>query len=75
MSIRTFIFCDICNTSGIRMPNDRRSKPRENGSGRRITDARAWFEGSVAEAVAAGWQVDTEGRHVCNTCQKRGYKS
>lgn len=40
MSIRSFIFCDICNPQGIRTIELRRS-PRENDrNGRQISDGR-----------------------------------
>ncbi len=72
MSIRTFIFCDICNRSGIRQLEQRRGPNRSASHGRRITDGRAWFEGSVTEAQQAGWIIDEHDRHICKRCHDRG---
>jgi hypothetical protein len=71
MAIRTFIFCDICNSMGIRTPEMRQGTHRDpERRGRRVTDSRAWFEGEITEAIAAGWLIDSEGRHVCPGCQR-----
>lgn len=72
MSIRTFVFCDVCNPKGIRMIEERRNTKRSDNPGRRLTDGRAWFEGTSVEATEAGWRTHTDGRHVCPRCQKRG---
>ncbi len=72
MSLRTFVFCDGCNPMGIRTVEMRRStRDRDARAGRRITDGRAWLEGSVAEAEAAGWSVARDGRHLCPLCTAR----
>lgn len=70
MSIRTFIFCDICNPQGLR-PVEFRRAPRENErEGRRISDGRAWYEGSVYETVnSVGWLVGEDGEHICPACK------
>lgn len=68
MSIRTFIFCDICNLQGVRAIEYRRS-PREDGrTGRRISDGRIWFDGNLAEAIDSGWTTDVDGQHICPVC-------
>jgi len=71
MAIRTFIFCDICNPMGMRTPEMRQGTHRDSEHrGRRVSDSRAWFEGEITEAIAADWQIDPEGRHVCPGCQQ-----
>ena len=73
MSIRTFIFCDICNTRGIRIIEERRSAPASRPNmGRRLSDGRSWFGGTLAEARAAGWCTDAQDRHVCPRCFSHG---
>lgn len=70
MSIRTFIFCDICNPQGLRSIEFRRS-PRESGrEGRRILDGRNWYEGTIYEATtSAGWIISEQGEHICPGCK------
>ncbi|MBS3954973.1 MAG: hypothetical protein KGZ88_18620 [Methylomicrobium sp.] len=70
MSIRKFIFCDICNPQGLRSIEFRRSTRIDERNGRRISDGRAWFEGDVINAVENGWQITPEGSHICPACQK-----
>ncbi len=69
MSIRKFIFCDICNPQGLRSIEFRRSPRADERSGRRISDGRAWFEGELSQAVEAGWQCNSDGMHICPNCQ------
>jgi hypothetical protein len=64
------MFCDVCNQQGIRYIEQKRSTQRGDTGGRRITDGRAWFEGSLEEAIKAGWLHDN-GRHICPKCQQR----
>lgn len=67
--LRVIIFCDICNQQGIRYIEQNRSIQRADKEGRRITDDRAWFEGSLEEALKEGWkQKGTE--HICPRCQE-----
>lgn len=69
MSIRTFIFCDICNPQGLRSVEFRRS-PRENErNGRRLCDGRSWFDGKLSDALKQGWMVDSDQQHICPVCQ------
>jgi len=76
MAIRTFIFCDICNPMGIRIPEMRQATHRDSEHrGRRVSDSRAWFEGEITEAVAEDWLIDPEGRHVCPRCQQSQNRS
>ena len=73
MSIRTFIFCDICNPQALRSIEFRRT-PRENErSGRRLSDGRAWFDGSLTHAFSSGWVIDSNQQHICPECQKINY--
>lgn len=74
MSIRRFIFCDICNPKTIRQIEERRHSRRDDPAmGRRVSDGRAWFDGSEEEALEAGWLIEEDtGRHICPHCQKRG---
>lgn len=71
MSIRTFIFCDICNPQGLRPIEFRRAPRKNDRGGRRVSDGRAWYEGSVYEAVeSVGWVIGNEGEHICPECKK-----
>lgn len=75
MSIRTFVFCDVCNPKGVRIVEERRNPVGRDNPGRRISDGRAWFEGSTADAEKAGWHLYVDGRHVCPRCHQRGLDS
>lgn len=67
--IRTFIFCDRCNPMGIRIISNK-SDPT-----RRISDERAWFEGTTDEAKKEGWIISIS-KHTCPCCiQKYESKS
>ena len=71
MVMRTFIFCDICNQPAIRIP-DRRNGTERESTGRRTTDGRVWFEGSLTEAVVKyGWEHTDDGLHICPKCLAR----
>lgn len=73
MAVRTFVFCDVCNPQGIRYVEQRRTPKRDRPHGRRVTDGRAWHEGSAADAARSGWKVSTDGsRHICPRCHERG---
>ncbi|MBI5329171.1 MAG: hypothetical protein HZB71_01005 [Betaproteobacteria bacterium] len=77
MARRSFIFCDICNPLAIRDIEMRRNTGRcqdgakDKGKGRRITDGRAWFDGSDEEAQTDGWVPTEDGQHICPTCFER----
>lgn len=73
MSLRMFLFCDFCNPEGIRVLDDRRFKARKEGySGRRYSDSRVWFEGSVEEAITRhGWIISDDDKHICPGCKQR----
>jgi len=68
MSIRTFIFCDICNPQGLRSIEFRR-RPRDARTGRRLSDGRSWIEGSMSAAVENGWSINLDGKHICPACK------
>ena len=70
MSIRTFIFCDICNPQAIRAIEFRRASREHERSGRRLSDGRIWFDGSLDEAIDKGWICNEQGQHICPVCQK-----
>ena len=71
MAIRTFMFCDFCNPGGTRCIEQRRDSHRGNRTGRRISDSRVWFEGSIEAAASDhGWLVDGN-VHICPDCRKR----
>ena len=73
MAVRTFVFCDICNPQGIRYVEQRRTPKGDRPHGRRVTDGRAWYEGSTTDAARAGWKISTDGaHHVCPRCHERG---
>jgi hypothetical protein len=72
MTIRSFIFCDFCNPMAMRLVEVRRSgNLREERLGRRISDGRMWFEGSLSEASELGWEVNDMGQHICPVCTAR----
>ena len=68
--LRTFIFCDICNQHGLRYIEQNRSSKRGDVGGRRVTDGRSWYGGSLEEALKLGWMYD-DGEHICPRCHKR----
>ena len=70
MSIRTFIFCDICNPQALRSIEFRRSPREEERNGRRISDGRNWFEGMWPEAMKSGWNSTPKNQHICPACQQ-----
>lgn len=83
MSIRAFLFCDKCNPQGIRTINHRYSmiERRDTGvrhgdsvrrqfDGRRNTDGRAWFEGSLEDGIEAGWVINEAGELLCPNCKE-----
>lgn len=72
--LRVIVFCDICNLQGIRYIEQQRSSDRGDVGGRRITDGRAWYEGSLIEAEQIGW-VTEEDKHICPKCVARQSES
>jgi len=70
MTLRTFIFCDICNPQGVRSIEQRRSRKELDRNGRRICDGRSWVEGGLSEAKNNGWIAKPNGQHICPICQK-----
>jgi len=74
MSIRKFIFCDICNPQGVRSIEFRRAPRSDQRTGRRLSDGRAWYEGELSAAIEkAGWIRTPDGRDICPICQKHSY--
>ena len=72
MSVRTFLFCDFCNPGGLRTVEYQRCGRRPSCAGRRREDGRAWFEGTVEEAVEQhGWHCTEDGYHLCPECKAR----
>ncbi|WP_347987365.1 hypothetical protein [Methylomonas sp. AM2-LC] len=70
MTIRTFIFCDICNPQGLRSIEYRRTTRLDERSGRRISDGRAWLEASLDQSLdKSGWVRTADGLHLCPRCQ------
>ncbi len=73
MSIRTFLFCDVCNPRGVRIPEQRRDMQHRNTQGRRVTDGRSWFEGDLKSAVNDNdWVSMDGGYYVCPICSAKG---
>jgi hypothetical protein len=73
MSIRTFLFCDVCNPRRIRTPEQRRDMQRRESSGRRLSDGRSWFEGDAEQAVNENnWVALDSGLYVCPICDAKG---
>jgi len=70
MTIRQFIFCDICNPQALRSIEFRRAPREDERTGRRISDGRAWFEGEWESASEAGWSATAEGQHICPLCRE-----
>jgi hypothetical protein len=68
--LRVIIFCDVCNPQGIRYIEQNRSTQRGDLGGRRVTDGRAWYEGSLDEALQLGW-LHVGGEHICPRCAAR----
>lgn len=68
MTIRTFIFCDICNPQCVRSIEFRRAPRNSERGGRRISDGRSWFEGSLSNAASQGWLI-TDTNHICPACR------
>ncbi len=71
MTIRHFIFCDVCNPQGLRTIDFRRKPRSESESGRRLSDGRAWFEGNSSQARKQGWSAMPDNRHMCPVCRDR----
>ncbi len=71
MARRSFIFCDICNPLALRAIEMRRTTGRDSRDGRRLSDGRAWYDGSDGEAKHAGWVVADDGQHICPACFER----
>lgn len=69
MSIRTIVFCDICNPRALKSVELRRERQGEERAGRRLTEGRAWLEGELSDAVANGWLYMPDGRHICPACR------
>lgn len=67
---RSFIFCDCCNPSGVRIVETRRFRMRGDRSGRRVTDGRAWIEGGAENPTEDGWLTTKDGRHYCPKCRE-----
>ena len=68
--LRVIIFCDICNQQGIRYIEQQRNLQRGDEGGRRITDGRTWYEGTLAEAEQIGWLIEND-IHTCPRCRAR----
>ena len=75
MSIRTFLFCDVCNPRGIRTPEQRRDMHRRETYGRRISDGRSWFEGDLEQAKSENWVAHDDGSYVCPGCAAKGLRA
>jgi hypothetical protein len=71
MARRSFIYCDICNPLALRSIEMRRVTGRDSRDGRRLSDGRAWYDGSDKEAKHAGWVVADDGQHICPSCFER----
>lgn len=72
--LRIIVFCDTCNPQGIRYIEQQRNSERGDEGGRRITDGRAWYEGSLTEAGQIGWIIDGD-KHICPKCEARRKES
>lgn len=68
MSMKTFIFCDLCNPLCLHQM-DRREQSREGiAAGRRFTDNYSWLEGGIDESTQNGWMVTSNNKHICPRC-------
>lgn len=71
MSRRSFIFCDLCNVMATRAIEMRRGgHGRDSRDGRRVSDGRAWFDGSDEQAQQRDWLIAGD-HHVCPLCVAR----
>lgn len=71
MSIKTFIFCDLCNPLCLHQI-DRREQARDGlAAGRRFSDNYSWIEGSAEEIGEYGWIVTSNHKHICPRCYAR----
>lgn len=72
MSLKTFVFCDLCNPLCIHQV-DRREQGREGiaSAGRRFTDNYSWVEGEPGEIADSGWIVTSNNKHICPRCYAR----
>ncbi len=71
---RSFIFCDVCNTNGIRQIELRRQANRGDRGGRRSSDGCAWYGGEQRIAVEEdGWTATLKGEHVCPSCLEKDH--
>jgi len=67
MTVKTLIFCDICNAHCVQQV-DRRKKIRDDSTGRRFSDAGAWIEGDLENISEFGWIVTSKNKHICPRC-------
>ena len=72
--LRVIVFCDVCNPQGIRYIEQQHNSEDGDEGWRRITDGRAWYEGSLTEAEQTGWVIDDD-KHICPKCEARRNKS
>ncbi len=71
MARRSFIYCDICNPLALRSIEMRRTNGRDQREGRRLSDGRAWYDGSDHDAKLNGWVIADDGQHICPACFDR----
>lgn len=50
---------------------NRSLQDRREYDGRRITDGRSWYEGSLTDAIAQGWRTLGSDTIICPKCEKR----
>jgi hypothetical protein len=72
--LRVIVFCDICNPQRIRYIEQQRNSERGDEGGRRITDGRSWYEGSLTEAEQIVWIMDGD-KHFFPKCEARQNES
>jgi len=67
---RGFIFCDACNSMGIREIDHDEEVPKAKIKRRRILDLRAWYDGDKEHAVRDGWAAPDADMHFCPRCRE-----
>ena len=72
MSIKSIMFCDLCNQAGVRAVDRRISAEGSRLYGRRLHDGRSSVVYQPGDPMPEGWICDEAGQyHVCPLCVTR----
>ena len=69
MTLRTIISCDQCNLRRIKSLEFRRGILDNTLTGHRLSDGRSWQEADIDYAIRNGWLSNSDGQHICPSCQ------